>query len=108
MLEDLNRDVTFREEIVTTIRRFGNYKPLGLDGFQAIFYKSQWQIIGDEFCDLSNNIFGDPQKVEEINGTLISLIPKKDVVVCLKDFHPISLCNVSYKIVIKINVLRSA
>ena len=48
------------------------------------------------------NIFWNPQQIEMLNETLITLIPKVELVLSLKRFHPISLCNVSYKIVTKI------
>lgn len=83
-----------REEIHFTLKRFGNYKALGLDGLQAVFFQSQWNVIGNEFNILISEIFESPSKIEEINNTLISLIPKKDVLTCMKDFCPISLCNV--------------
>lgn len=59
-------------------------------------------MVGNDLCDLVRNFFKEPAQVRNINGTLISLIPKKEVVTCLKDFRPISLCNVSYKVVTKI------
>lgn len=49
-----------------------------------------------------SKIFYDPTHVKAINDTLITLTPKKDVVTSIKDFCPISLCNVSYKVITKI------
>lgn len=55
-------------------------------------------------CNLVFSIFEQPSCVDELNATLITLIPKLDNVVWLKNFHLISLCNVSYKIGTKILV----
>lgn len=40
------------------------------------------------------NIFSNPENVKEVNETLITLIPKVDQVTRIRDFRPISLCNV--------------
>lgn len=95
-----------REEIHRAIRCMGGFKAPGPNGFQAIFYQTQWNIVGGDFCNLIMDIFNDPRRVEEINNMLITLIPKVESVLKLKDFRPISLCNVSYKTITKIIALR--
>lgn len=61
-LRHLARDV-IDEEIFSIVKSFGAFKAPGLDGFHAIFYHSQWQLIGQSFCELIRNIFDDPRKV---------------------------------------------
>lgn len=48
----------------------------------------------DALFKLVREVFNDPEKVGELNKTLITLIPKMDRVVKMKDFRLISLCNV--------------
>lgn len=70
-----------------------------------MFYKSNWEIVGASVCDMVQGILRDPSRVEVLNETLIFLVPKVEHVVHMKQLRPISLCNVSYKIVS--NVLAS-
>ncbi|XP_061343725.1 uncharacterized protein LOC133289741 [Gastrolobium bilobum] len=67
-----------KEEIRRTIFRMGKFMAPGPDGLNALFFHSQWNIIGDSVCKLIEEIFCCPDKVKEINGTLICLIPKKE------------------------------
>ena len=53
-------------------------------------------------CNLVFSIFQNPQNVKGINQTFVSLIPKVDNPESVKQFRPISLCNVAYKVVTKI------
>lgn len=57
------------------------------DDFQAIFFQNQWQVIGNEFYEMVKKIFEEPASIKEINGTLITFIPKKEVVSRMKDFR---------------------
>lgn len=75
--------------------QMGAFKALGPDNFQAIFFtKNQWEVVRDALFKLVREVFNDPEKVGELNKTLITLIPKMDHVVKMKDFRLISLCNV--------------
>jgi hypothetical protein len=50
------------------------------------------------------NFFSTGNIPQGVNDTVIVLIPKKDDPEVLRDFRPISLCNVIYKVVSKCHV----
>lgn len=104
-LRELSKRVT-RGDIFNVVKHMSPFKAPGKDGLHAGFFQSQWNIVGDSFCNLVLEIFNNPEKVKDINETLITLIPKVDPVVCIKNFRPISLCNVSYKVITKILAQR--
>ncbi|KAK2656165.1 hypothetical protein Ddye_009217 [Dipteronia dyeriana] len=76
-------------------------KAPGIDGMSALFYQKFWDVVGDTVMTTCLRCLNDGDLVEAVIRTLIMLIPKVPQAKCLKDFRPISLCNVSYKIVAK-------
>lgn len=68
-LEDMDFRVISKkisdDEIYNTIKSFGPFKAPGPDSFQAIFYQSQWQVIGPSLCDLIRTCFLEPWRVAE-------------------------------------------
>lgn len=103
--EMLDRVVT-EGEIFNVVNYMGAFKAPWPDGLQAFFIQSQWKVVGESFCNMVLEIFRDHSKVRDVNQTLITLIPKVDQVCNIRDFRPISLCNVAYKVITKILAQR--
>lgn len=66
----------------------------------------QWDVVEVSLLHLVQNIFSRPECILEINDMFISLVPKVDSVVYMKQFRPIGLCNVSYKAITKMVARR--
>ena len=90
------------KEVRRTIFRMSPFNAPEVDGFHAGFYLAQWSTIGISLCSFIKNIFNSNHITAEINRTLLVLIPKVDHPTSLKMFRPISLCTISYKMVMKI------
>lgn len=80
----------------------GPFKASGIDGLHAVFFQSQWDIVGTSVCDFVKDVFSNPSRINSVNQTLLVLILKVVNPETVKDLRPISLCNVIYKLVTKI------
>ena len=107
MNEDLCRDFT-PEEISDALFQMRPLKAPGPDGFPARFFQRHWEVVKDAVIAAVQGFFRDGYLPPGVNDTAIVLIPKGDDPVELKDFRPISLCNVIYKVILKclVNGLR--
>ncbi|PKI56117.1 hypothetical protein CRG98_023471 [Punica granatum] len=89
-------------EIKEALFSMGNDKSPGPDGFTAFFYKHAWHIVQKDVTSVVQHFFSSGKLRREINSTIIALVPKKEKVDCMKDFRPISCCNVVYKCITKV------
>lgn len=105
MNEALEKDFT-EKEISDALFQIGPLKAPGPDGFHARFYQRNWGIIKGEVVDAVKQFFADGIMPEGLNDTVIVLIPKGSDPKSLRDFRPISLCNVIYKVISKCLVNR--
>ena len=96
----------FEEEISDAVFQIGPLKAPGCDGFPAHFYQRNWAVLKPEIIAAVQEFFSTGIMPEGVNDTSIVLIPKVPHPKELKDFRPISLCNVVYKIVSKCMVNR--
>ncbi|XP_028768574.1 uncharacterized protein LOC114726176 [Neltuma alba] len=101
ILRACGRDVD-EQEVKEALFSMGPLKSPGPDGFNALFFQTQWSITRKSLVSYVKYLFSNPTDIKTINGTFVVLIPKKDPPEVLKDLRPISLCNVVYKVITKI------
>ncbi|KAK9735525.1 hypothetical protein RND81_04G210400 [Saponaria officinalis] len=93
-------------EIYGALCQISPYKALGPDGFQALFFHSQWDAIHTSVTDFILQMLRGKDFSEGLNDTFLTLIPKTDNPQKITQFRPIGLCNVVYKIISKVIVNR--
>ena len=76
------------------------------DGLPGRFFQRNWALLREDVTRAVNEFFSTGILPEGVNDTCIVLIPKIPHPEHLKDFRPISLCNVIYKVVSKCIVNR--
>ncbi|KAG7557763.1 Zinc knuckle CX2CX4HX4C [Arabidopsis suecica] len=90
------------EEIFQAISAMNVDKAPGPDGFNAGFYKFHWADIKAGVINYIQAFFDTGTLDPALNHTYICLVPKIESPTQVKDFRPISLCNVAYKIISKV------
>ncbi|XP_077222164.1 uncharacterized protein LOC143856008 [Tasmannia lanceolata] len=98
---------TFQDEEIKEVvfKCEGNRAP-GPDGFNGVFFKHFWYLIGDEVVEAIHYFFRSGNLLPAFNTTFIALIPKCSGASSPNHFRPISLCNFFYKIIIKLMASR--
>lgn len=93
-------------EILIAVKSFKPTKALGLDGLYPLFYQKYWDIVGPHTLDFCKKVFTEFQIPHQANSSLLCLIPKTTDTCCIRNFRPIGLYNIIYKIVTKIMANR--
>eukprot|EP00253_Pinus_taeda_P010247 PITA_10247 len=99
--KELDQDIT-EEEIRAATFSMQQDKAPGPDGFTVAFDQNHWETIKKNFVWMVKNVFQNHKMGENTKSSHIALIPKEANPLSFDRFRPISLCNVSYKIVTKI------
>ncbi|CAL1389097.1 unnamed protein product [Linum trigynum] len=91
-----------RDEIFFALKQMGQRKAPGEDGFSVLFFRRNWSVVGDDVVKMVTQILEQGEMLAGLNHTLLALIPKVKNPVTPKEYRPISLCNVVYKLVSKV------
>lgn len=87
------------EEVKKVLFVMPNNKSPGPDGYKSEFFKATWTINGKDFTAAIQSFFVKGFLPKGLNSTILALIPKKDEAIEMRDYRPISCCNVLYKII---------
>ena len=91
-----------KKEAVEVIWAMEPDKALGLDGFSIHFYRLCWNIIKYDLLRMISAFLKKSKVGGNTNSTFLALIPKEFNPASFNRFWPISLCNDSYKILVKL------
>ena len=95
------KEVT-QEEIKRVLFKMPGSKAPGPDGFTTEFFKESWAVIGKDIIVAVQSFFIMGFLPKGLNSTILTLVPKKTEAKGMKDYRPISCCNVLYKLISKI------
>lgn len=91
--EKLIREV-IKEEIKSVLFKMPGSKSPGPDGYTMEFFKESWAVIGEDITVAFQSFFIQGFLPKGLNSTILALIPKKLEAKVMKDYRPISCCNV--------------
>ena len=94
-------------ELTSSLKTMSTDKAPGPDGFTVEFYVKFWDLLGPQLSDVIKKCFLDGCLCDSMKSSMTRLIFKKrGDVKDLKNWRPISLLNVDYKICSKAITLR--
>ncbi len=110
-LSDVDSDVCegsiSLSELSASVKSLNLCKAPGSDGFTVEFYRKFWNLLGPHLVNVINACFTDGELCESMKSSVTRLIYKKrGDIKDLKNWRPISLLNVDYKICSKAITLR--
>ncbi|XP_074289594.1 uncharacterized protein LOC141614747 [Silene latifolia] len=89
-------------EVLEALNQMHPLKAPGPDGMNGLFYQTYWHVVGPLVMRTVLNVLRGGEFPTGMNRTFIVLIPKKKAPDKMSEFRPISLCNVTSKIVSKV------
>jgi hypothetical protein len=90
------------EELKLVLSHCKKERSLGPDGWTTEFFLHFFELVGEDLLAMVEESRSLGSIVGGLNSTFLTLIPKANNPTTFEDFHPISLCNLCYKLISKI------
>ena len=81
------------DEILKALKHLPSLKAPRLDGFHALFFQTNWHVLGQSIIQIIQDIFEQLRIPPKWGHTNLVLIPKVAYLEQITQFRPISLCN---------------
>jgi hypothetical protein len=89
-------------EIKEVVFEMKHNRAPGPDGFPSDFFQNFWELIHMDIWNLFKDFYDGNLDIERLNYGMVTLLPKVDNTIDMKNFRPICLLNVCYKIITKV------
>lgn len=84
-------------EIKQAVFSIDDTKAPGIDGYNSVFFKKTWGIIGGDICKAVREFCTSGKLLKAFNSTAVTLLPKCSNPSSIKEYRPIACSNVVYK-----------
>jgi hypothetical protein len=91
-----------RDEILQVVKDLQGDKSPGPDGFIMAFFQKCWHVLEKDIMGFFDEFYDKGTFAGSLNATFVTLIPKKQNALDIRDFRPISLIGSVYKILAKV------
>jgi hypothetical protein len=91
-----------RDEILQVVKNLQGDKSPGPDGFTMAFFQKCWHVLEKDIMGFFDEFYAEGTFAGSLNATFVTLIPKKQNALNIRDFRPISLIGSVYKILAKV------
>lgn len=88
--------------ILRALHQLPNGKAPGPDGYHAEFYRTYWSVLGPGLLSALQAFHIKPELPSSWGSTYLCFIPKCENPSMVKHYHPIALCNVLYRLLVKV------
>ena len=97
----LERDFS-KEEVIQVLQEMDGDKAPGPDGFIMAFFHKCWSVVENDVMAFFDHFHRSSRFEWSLNTSFLSLIPKKNNALIIKDLRPISLVGNVYKLLSKV------
>ncbi|KAJ4939394.1 hypothetical protein JOQ06_028843 [Pogonophryne albipinna] len=89
------------QELQTALQGMQGRRAPGIDGLSVEFYKAYWDVLSHDLLDVFNESLASGSMPMSCRRAVITLLPKKGNLQDIKNWRPVSLLCVDYKLLSK-------